>query len=191
MPIGDKAAEARESFSDKPSDEPVKMCGSDSTFDPTYVVSEIPRDIVADAAGVHGYLPKPGTPFAKSPPWPDWTDPEKVAAAQVVRLGYHEDLADKAGWVEDLRAQGLGEEAIGRQIVDERNQARLSKYAPEDLPMLYERNIAEHGNPLGPSYEAVLKKALGDPGEVIASALRSNKGMDLLCGICKIQEPLK
>jgi hypothetical protein len=165
------------------------MCGDDDAFDPGYTVSQVPADLVADERGVFGYLPTPGTEFANSDKWPDWTDPDAVAAAKATRVEYHKGLAEKARWVEELRAQGQSDEAIARQLVDSRNQARMAMYAPQDLPKLMERNLAKYGNPTGPSYEDALKKADGDPGEVIASALRSNKGVDVLCGVCKVVLP--
>ncbi len=191
MAVGDDAAAARGEFSDTPAGEPVKMCGAGADFDPTYTVSSMPKDLVEDARGVFGYMPTPGTEFANTEKWPDWTDPEAVAKANATRVEYHKGLAEKAQWVEDLRSQGATDEEIGRQLVDMRNEARMAMYSPEDLPKLLERNMKVYKNPNGPSYEDALKKADGDPSEVIASALRSNKGVDVLCGVCKVVEPRK
>lgn len=101
---------------------------------------------MADERGVHGYMPKADSPFAKSPPWPDWTNPEAVASAHAVRVDYHQGLAQEIAWVGDQRAKGVGEEAIARELVDIRNKARLSKYREDQLPMIYERNLLDHKN---------------------------------------------
>lgn len=191
MAVGDDAAAARGEFSDTPAGEPIRMCGAGAAFDPIYTVTAMPADLVQDARGVFGYMPTPGTEFANTEKWPDWTDPEAVAKANATRVEYHKGLAEKAQWVESLRAQGATDAAIGRQLVDMRNEARMAMYAPEDLPKLLERNMKVYKNPNGPSYEDALKKAGGDAGEVVAAALRSNKGVDVLCGVCKIVEPRK
>ena len=176
-------------LSSEPPGDPVKACGDNAAFDPSYTVDSMPKDLVQDASGVYGYMPTPGTEFANTAKWPDWTDPAAVAKANATRIEYHQGLADKAAWVEQQRAAGASEEAIARQMVDMRNNARMAMYSAEDLPKLQSRNLAEYGNANGPTYEMALKKADDDPTEVIASALRSNKGVDVLCGICKVKEP--
>ncbi len=176
-------------FSNAPPGEPVQLCGGGAGFDPSYTVDTVPKDLVPDVSGVYGYLPTPGTEFANSAKWPDWTDPAAVAKANATRVEYHQGLADKADWVAQQRAAGASEEDIARRMVDMRNASRMAMYSPEDLPKLQARNLREYGDPNGPSYEMALRKADGDPTEVIASALRSNKGVDVLCGICKVKEP--
>lgn len=178
-------------LSSEPPGDPVKTCGGDAAFDPSYTVDTMPKGLVEDPAGVFGYMPTPGTEFANTEKWPDWTDPAAVQKANAVRVEYHQGLADKAAWVEQLRSTGTSEEAIARQIVDMRNKARMSMYSPEDLPKLLERNMHEYKNPEGPTYEMALKKADGDPTEVIASALRSNQGVDVLCGVCTVVKKAK
>lgn len=152
----------------------------------SYVVKTLPSDLVPDSRGVYGYVPKEGTQFAP-PKWPvDWTNVEQVANARGVRLEYHQGLADEVAWVDKMRADGVADESIARQIVDMRNQTRMSKYSPEQLPVLYERNMGTYGNPYGPAYETLLAK-YGSPQGVIASGTRSNPTMDILTGIAKFQ----
>ena len=182
MPVDDPADKARKNFSGTPPGDPVCGCGSGADFDPSYVTPLVPKDLVADTRGVYGYLPKAGTQFASSPPWPDWSDPAQVAAARQVRLGYHQGLADEKAWVDARRDQGASDEAIARELVDIRNNTRLSKYTQDQLPMIYERNEREYGNKLGPTYESLLDK-YGSPAQVIAAGTRSNAGMDVLTGI--------
>jgi hypothetical protein len=135
--------------------------------------------------GVYGYVPKPGTQFASSPPWPDWTDPEQVAAARGVRLGYHQGLADEVAWVDGMRQKGTSDEDIARELVDIRNKTRMSKYSEDKLPMLYERNEREYGNKFGPTYESLLDK-YGSADQVIQAGTRSNAGMDVLTGVATV-----
>ena len=180
---------------DKPNEEPNSKrqevldgehavgAGRASKFD--YAVKEVPGDLVSDSRGVYGYIPMEGTQFAP-PKWPvDWTNPEQVAAARGVRLGYHQGLADEATWVADMRGRGLPDEDIARQIVDMRNQTRMSKYSEDQLPVLYERNMTTYGSPYGPTYESLLAK-YGSPQGVIAAGTRSNVTMDILTGIAKV-----
>ncbi|MET3218353.1 UNVERIFIED_ORG: putative Zn-binding protein involved in type VI secretion [Burkholderia territorii] len=157
--------------------------GATSPFD--YVVDTMPADLVSNPKGVYGYTPVEGSEFA-APKWPvDWTNPEQVANARNVRLEYHQGLADERAWIADMRASGASQESIGRQIVDMRNQTRMSKYAEDKLPVLYERNMAKYGNKYGPTYEALLQK-YGSPEGVIAAGTRSNPTMDILTGIAKV-----
>lgn len=186
MPLDESADKARSGFSASPPGEPVCACGSGSAFDPSYVTPTVPKDLTPDERGVYGYLPKPGTSFAESPPWPDWTDPEAVARARQVRLGYHQGLADENAWVAGMRAKGVGDEQIARELVDIRNKSRLSKYTEEQLPMIYARNERDHQNRFGPSYESLLAK-YGSNEEVIRAGTRSNAGMDVLTGIATVK----
>ncbi|KAF0813412.1 hypothetical protein IGB42_02341 [Andreprevotia sp. IGB-42] len=152
----------------------------------SYAVKNIPSDLVADSRGVYGYVPKDGTQFSQ-PKWSvDWTNSQQVANAREVRLEYHQGLADETAWVAKMRADGVADESIARQIVDLRNQTRMSKYSTEQLSMLYERNKVTYGNPHGPTYESLLEK-YGNPQDVIASGTRSNLTMDILTGIAKVQ----
>lgn len=185
MPIDEPAANAKANFSSNEPGAPVCACGA-AAFDPSYVTTSIPASLVPDERGVYGYLPKPGTPFARSPPWPDWTDKAAVASAQVVRLDYHQGLANEIAWVQGMRAKGVAEEGIARELVDMRNKARLSKYTEDKLHMVYERNLEEHGNKLGPTYETLLAKYNGNVSEVINAGTRSNTGMDVLCGVATV-----
>jgi len=70
-----------------------------------------------------------------------------------------------------------------------RNKARLSKYTEDKLPMVYERNLEEHGNQYGPTYETLLAKYGGNVSEVINAGTRSNTGMDVLCGVATVVLP--
>jgi hypothetical protein len=178
---------AKGQFSANEPGAPVCACGGSGAFDPSYVTTSIPANVIRDERGVYGYLPTPGTPFAKSPPWPDWTNPQAVAAAHVVRVGYHEGLAQEVAWVGDMRAKGVGEEQIARELVDIRNKARLSKYSEDQLPMIYERNLGEYKNKYGPTYEMLLAKYQGKVSEVIDAGTRSNTGMDVLCGVATVK----
>ena len=185
MPIDDSADKARKGFSGTPPGDPVCGCGSGADFDPSYVTPSVPKDLVPDERGVYGYMPRPGTQFAASPPWPDWSDPAQVAAAREVRLDYHQGLADEKAWVDGMREQGASDEAIARELVDIRNKTRLSKYTQDQLPMIHERNEREYGNKFGPSYESLLDK-YGSADEVIRAGTRSNAGMDVLTGIATV-----
>lgn len=182
MPLDESAEKASTDFSNTPPGDPVCTCGASAAFDPSYVTPTVPKDLVADARGVYGYVPIPGTQFASSPPWPDWTDPQQVAAAREVRLGYHQGLADEVAWVDGMRQKGASDENIARELVDIRNKTRMSKYTEDKLPMLYERNEREYGNKFGPTYESLLDK-YGSADQVILAGTRSNAGMDTLTGI--------
>lgn len=175
---------ARKGFSSESAGAPVKMCGGDAP-DPSYTVSEVPPQLVADAAGVYGYLPKAGTPFAKSPPWPDWTDPVAVAKARATRLVYHRGFAQEVQLEKELRASGASAESIARQLSEMRNTNRMAMYTQEELPMLHERNLVEYGRKEGPSFEWLMDK-YKDPEKIIASGMRTNPGMDVLCGVAKV-----
>jgi hypothetical protein len=177
-------AKAKASFSSESPGEPVKMCGDD-TFDPSYTIADVPPQLVPDARGVNGYMPKEGTPFAKSPPWPDWTDPEAVAKARQTRLVYHQGFAQEVKLVEEMRAAGESSDTIARQLSELRNVNRMAMYSEGELPMLFERNLAEYGRKEGPSYEFLMDK-YKDPEKIIASGMRTNPGMDVLCGIAKV-----
>lgn len=177
-----------ENFSDAPPGAPVCACGDAAPFDPSYVTPTVPKDLVADASGVYGYVPKPGTQFASSPPWPDWTDPTQVASARAVRLDYHKGLAEESAWVDGMRQKGVADEDIARELVDIRNKTRMSKYTEDKLPMLYERNEREYGNKFGPTYESLLDK-YGSADEVIKAGTRSNANMDVLTGIATVAKP--
>jgi len=187
MGIEDASANAGKEFSGAAPGQPVRMCGE--SHDPSYTVPEVPPQLVADAAGVYGYLPKEGTPFAKSPPWPDWTDPVAVAKARATRLLYHEGVAQEMKLVQDMRAAGESAETIARQLSELRNTNRMAMYAKEDLPMLFERNLVEYGRKEGPSFEFLMDKYNNDPEKIIASGMRTNPGMDVLCGIAKVASP--
>jgi len=151
-----------------------------------YSIKSIPADLVADTKGVYGYLPVAGSQFAP-PNWTvDWTNPMQVASARQVRLDYHQGLANEAAWVSDMRATGVSDEDIASQIVDMRNQSRMSKYSEDQLPMLYARNVNTYGNQFGPTYESLLAK-YGSPQGVIASGTRSNPSMDILTGIAEVR----
>ncbi len=151
------------------------------------MVTAVPKDLVPDPRGVYGYMPKPGTPFSKSPPWADWTNPQAVAGAHLTRVDYHKGLQHEIEWIGEQRAKGVSEESIARQMVDMRNQARLSKYTEDQLPMVYERNLVEYQNKFGPTYEAQLAKYENNPSKVIEASTRSNKGMDVLCGVATVK----
>jgi hypothetical protein len=184
MPFDDKVRDARGNFSSTEPGQPVKSCGGGG--DPSYTVDTVPADLAADERGVYGYMPVPGSEFSASPPWPDWSDPQQVAAARAVRLDYHQGLADEGAWVAAQREAGRSEEAIARELVDIRNKTRMSKYSAEELPMLFERNQAKYKNPYGPSYEDLLKKYKTNEG-VINAGTRSNPTMDILTGIATVK----
>jgi hypothetical protein len=187
VPIDESGNKADSSFSSGAPGTPVCACGGHADFNPSYVTTSVPANLVPDERGVHGYMPKPDSPFAKSPPWPDWTNPEAVAGAHAIRVDYHRGLAQEVAWVDAQRANGRDEESIARELVDMRNKARMSKYSEDKLPMLYERNLKEHGNMYGPTYETLLEKYHGDPSEVINAGTRSNTGMDVLCGVATVK----
>jgi hypothetical protein len=152
----------------------------------SYIVKEVPHDLVADTKGVYGYLPKAGSQFSP-PKWPvEWSNAEQVAAARKVRLDYHQGLASEKDIVTNLRSKGVSDESIARQIVEMRNQTRMSKYSPEQLPTLFERNINTYQNPYGPSFESLLNK-YGSFQEIINAGTRSNATMDILTGIGKVK----
>ena len=152
-----------------------------------YVVETVPNDLVPDSRGVNGHVPVEGSQFA-SPKWPvDWTNPEQVAAARAIRLDYHQGLANEASWISDMRASGANDENIARQIVDMRNQTRMSKYSKDQLPVLFERNTKTYGNPYGPSYDSLLAK-YGSPKGVIDAGTRSNATVNILTGIAKVKQ---
>ncbi len=187
MPIDESSGKAKANFSSAAPGAPVCACGGHEDFDPSYVITSVPDKVIADERGVHGYMPTPDSSFSKSPPWPDWTNPEAVAAAHAIRVDYHRGLAQEIAWVDAQRARGLGEEDIARELVDIRNKARLSKYREDQLPMIYERNLRDHQNKYGPSYESLLEKYHGDVSEVINAGTRSNAGMDVLCGVATVK----
>jgi hypothetical protein len=134
---------------------------------------------------VYGYLPTDESPFA-STRWPvDWTDSEQVANAQAIRLQYHSGLQTESDFVQSLQGQGLSDEEIAPQLVQLRNQSRLSYYSESELPAVYERNMATYGNTLGPTYEMQLAK-YGTPQGVIQAGMRTNPTMDVLTGIATV-----
>ena len=118
--------------------------------------------------------------------WPvDWTDLDQVSAARATRLEYHVGLEKKKMFVDTLREKGVSDDAIARQIVEMRNQDRLSHYkSPEALEVVYQRNLEKYGNKTGPTYESQIAK-YGSSTEVINAALRTNDTMDILTGIAK------
>jgi hypothetical protein len=147
---------------------------------------DMPNDLLADSRGVYGYLPKEGSEFHIRRWGGDWTDIDQVAGARTTRLEYHQRLEQKIALIDTLRLDGLTEDDIGRQIVDLRNQDRLSYYeTPEALEAVYQRNISKEGyTKYGPSYETQLSK-YGTPQAVIDASLRSNPTMDILTGVAK------
>jgi len=149
-------------------------------------IAQLPNDLAADAKGVYGYLPKPGTQFSPEKWSVDWTNPAQVADARTVRIGYHENLAIERNLIEDMKASGVSDEGIARKIVDMRNQTRMSMYSEDQLPMLFERNMKTYQNPFGPTYETQLLK-YGTPLDVIKAGTRSNPTMDILTGIGKVK----
>lgn len=146
---------------------------------------DLPDDLVADSEGVYGYLPASNSQFHSSK-WPvDWTDAEQVSAARNTRLEYHAGLDKKREFVNTHRLDGVSDDSIARQMVEMRNQDRLSHYkTPEALEVVYQRNLTKYGNKTGPTYESQIAK-YGTSTEVINAALRSNDSMDILTGIAK------
>lgn len=184
MGIEKPGTEARSAFSSEAPGEPVKVCGGAS--DPSHVIGAVPDELQPDPSGVYGYMPKPGSQFASSPPWPDWTDPAAVAKARATRLLYHEGMSQEAQLEKDMRAAGADSEAIARQIVELRNTNRMALYTKEQLPMLHERNLREYGRAEGPTYESLMRKKYKTPDEVIAAGSRTNPAMDVLTGIATV-----
>jgi RHS repeat-associated protein len=146
---------------------------------------DMPKDLAVDPKGVYGYLPTKDSQFHSSK-WPlDWSDADQVAKARMTRLDYHVGLDKKQEFVDTLRRDGISDDDIGKQIVEMRNQDRLSHYkTPEALEVVYQRNLTKYGNKSGPTYESQLSK-YGSSAEVINAALRSNNTMDILTGISK------
>lgn len=144
---------------------------------------DMPDDLLEDPQGVYGYMPTTDSQFHSSK-WPvDWSNHSQVASARKTRLEYHAGLDKKREWVDTMRSEGVSDDDIARQIVDMRNQDRLSHYkTPEALESVYQRNTAKYGNKFGPSYESQVAK-YGSSEEVINAALRSNDTMDILTGI--------
>ncbi len=160
--------------------------GPASVPDFSIVVRAVPDDLMRHRSGVYGYLPRPGTPFAK-PRWHvDWTSRPEVAQARDVRLDYHRGLQAEREVVAAMRGQGVSDEHIARHIVALRNETRLSKYSEAELPMIYARNLDKYGDRQGPAYATLLAK-YGSPPEVIRAGLRSNPSMDILTGIGIVQ----
>jgi hypothetical protein len=184
MGIEDANANAGKEFSGEEPGQPVRMCGD--TGAPAYVLGAVPEQLAPDSRGVYGFMPKPGTQFAASPPWPDWSNPAAVAKARATRLLYHEGMAQEAKLETDLRAAGADAETIARQIVELRNVNRMATYTKEQLPMLFERNLKEYGRAEGPTYEYLMKKKYKTPEEVIAAGSRTNPAMDVLTGIARV-----
>ena len=179
----DQAARAQKQEQAKAAD---KDGASGAADDFSYVVKELPDDLVPDASGVYGHMPLPGTPFAK-PKWSvDWTNPAEVAAARKVRLDYHKGLAEEKAFVDRMRSQGVPGETIARELVDMRNKGRMAMYPPEQLPMLFERNMGKYQNKYGPGYDDLLEK-YGSVDGIIAAGTRSNPSMDILTGIGKME----
>jgi len=146
---------------------------------------DMPKDLAVDPKGVYGYLPTKDSQF-HSGKWPvDWTNADQVAKARTTRLDYHVGLNKKQQFIDTLRRDGIGDDNIAKQIVEMRNQERLSHYkTPEALEAVYQRNLTKYGNKSGPTYESQLSK-YGSSSEVINAALRSNNTMDILTGISK------
>ncbi|MEJ8796580.1 PAAR domain-containing protein [Trinickia caryophylli] len=155
-----------------------------SRFD--YSIKQVPADLEANPSGVYGYMPKEGTEFHQAKWGVDWTDADATAAARGKRLEYHEGLEHKRSWIEEQRAGGVSDEDIARQIVIDRNQSRLSFYSEDELPTVYERNLAKYGDKTGPSYDYLIEQGKS-PQDIIGSATRSNPSMDVLTGIAKVQ----
>lgn len=155
-----------------------------SRFD--YSVDAVPADLEANTAGVYGYTPKPGTEFSQEKWGVDWTDRDATASARAKRLDYHEGLEEKQAWVEEQRASGVADEDIARQIVQERNESRLSYYPEDEQPTIRARNLAKYQNETGPSYEYFISKGK-TAQDMINSATRSNSSMDILTGIATVK----
>lgn len=155
-----------------------------SRFD--YSVDAVPADLEANTAGVYGYTPKPGTEFSQEKWGVDWTDRDATASARAKRLDYHEGLEEKQAWVEEQRASGVADEDIARQIVQERNESRLSFYPEDEQPTIRARNLAKYQNETGPSYEYFISKGK-TAQDMINSATRSNPSMDILTGIATVK----
>ncbi|CAA0101670.1 Uncharacterised protein [BD1-7 clade bacterium] len=70
-----------------------------------------------------------------------------MSSARNTRIEYHDGLEKKRKMISTLRAQGLSDEEIAKQIVDSRNQDRLSHYkTPEALDVVYKRNLKKYQN---------------------------------------------
>ncbi len=173
-------------FSSAPPGAPVRASDADTVFDPAYTLPALPADLVADAAGVHGVLPRPGTALSPARCGVDWTNARQVAAARADRLDAHLALADEAAWVDGLREAGESEEGIARKVVELRNDARLARCAPEALPALFEHNLAHFGTRSGPSYEFQLAEH-GSPAAVIAAGHCADPSLDVLTGIAVVK----
>ncbi|WP_104399827.1 RHS repeat-associated core domain-containing protein [Vibrio penaeicida] len=148
---------------------------------------DLPDDLIKDSQGIYGYMPTEKSQFHSSNWSVDWTDAKQVSSARQVRLEYHVGLDQKQNFVRSLRSDGVNEGEIARQLVEMRNQDRLSHYKTEEaLEMVYGRNLTKYGNKTGPTYESQLSK-YGSPTKVIDAALRTNDTMDILTGISKVK----
>ena len=102
--------------------------GEGSLFSPnkvrdfSYFSKKLPADLVEDARGTYGYMPKEGTQFSGSKWTVDWTNPEQVGAARATRLDYHQGLANEGQWIEAMKMQGASDMEIADGIVNMRNQ---------------------------------------------------------------------
>ena len=132
-------------------------------------------------------LPRPGSAFSTERCGIDWRNAAQVAAVRAARFDRHQALADEAAWVDAMRAAGDSDESIARLVVDMRNNARMARCTPEQLPALFERNLARFDTPHGPSVEFLLAD-LGSPAAVIAAGRRTDAALDVLAGIAVAKE---
>ena len=86
---------------------------------------------------------------------------------------------------DDLRSQGKTDEEIARTVSQMRRDLGV-QYKDATPPTLrefiYERNVNEYGDPLGPTFDWLMKRYRGDYKKIIASSSRPNQDVDTLLG---------
>ena len=149
---------------------------------PAAVEVPLPEGIEADPRGVYGYMPKPGSRYAKA----NFTDPETVAQNRDIRLKYLSESHQIDEAVVEMRTQGKSSEEIARHVVEMRNQQKIAArgdMSPEDVANLEGGNMERYSHPVGPTAEQLYEKYDESWEKIIAKSTEKDEAINKLLGI--------
>lgn len=141
----------------------------------------LPEGIEANPQGVYGYMPKPGSRYAKS----DFSNPAEVAKNREIRLKYLEESKQIDDEVVKMTQAGEPPEAIARRTVEIRNQQKVdarSNMDAEGVRRLEEGNMELYGHPVGPTPDQLFEK-YGSWEKVIQKSTQKDEALNTLLGI--------
>ena len=102
-----------------------------------------------------------------------------------LRIEYENKVNGLSKVADDLRSQGKTDEEIARTVSQMRRDLGV-QYKDATPPTLrefiYERNVNEYGDPLGPTFDWLIERYDRDYNKIIASSCRPNQDVDTLLG---------